>query len=111
MLDVSRNTVRRYLRSEGLQRYERGSMLLTSNLTFGSWDTAFAGDGVLTVAMLIASRTTRSSSASTARASDPRTSARRACSLLQQKSPSLDSAARDAEKPTADSINVTKGSE
>ena len=24
----------------------------TSNLTFGSWDTAFAGDGVLTVAML-----------------------------------------------------------
>ena len=34
------------------QRYERGSMILTSNLTFGSWDTAFAGDGVLTVAML-----------------------------------------------------------
>ena len=34
------------------QRYERGSMILTSNLTFGSWDAAFAGDGVLTVAML-----------------------------------------------------------
>jgi DNA replication protein DnaC len=34
------------------QRYERGSMILTSNLTFGSWDTALAGDGVLTVAML-----------------------------------------------------------
>jgi len=34
------------------QRYERASMILTSNLTFGSWDTAFAGDGVLTVAML-----------------------------------------------------------
>jgi len=34
------------------RRYERGSMILTSNLTFGSWDTAFAGDGVLTVAML-----------------------------------------------------------
>ena len=34
------------------QRYERGSMILTSNLTFGSWDTAFAGDGVLTAAML-----------------------------------------------------------
>jgi DNA replication protein DnaC len=34
------------------QRYERGSMILTPNLTFGSWDTAFAGDGVLTVAML-----------------------------------------------------------
>jgi DNA replication protein DnaC len=33
-------------------RYERGSMILTSNLTFGSWDSAFAGDGVLTVAML-----------------------------------------------------------
>ena len=34
------------------QRYERGSMILTSNLTFGSWDSAFARDGVLTVAML-----------------------------------------------------------
>jgi DNA replication protein DnaC len=32
------------------QRYERGSMILTSNLTFGSWDAA--GDGVLTAAML-----------------------------------------------------------
>jgi DNA replication protein DnaC len=27
-------------------------MILTSNLTFGSWDTAFTGDGVLTVATL-----------------------------------------------------------
>jgi DNA replication protein DnaC len=34
------------------QRYERGSMILTSNLTFGSWDSAFAGDGMLTVAVL-----------------------------------------------------------
>lgn len=34
------------------QRYEKGSMILTSNLTFGSWDSAFAGDGVLTVVML-----------------------------------------------------------
>jgi DNA replication protein DnaC len=34
------------------QRYERGSMILTSNLTFGSWDSAFGGDSVLTVAML-----------------------------------------------------------
>ena len=34
------------------QRYERGSMILTSNLTFGSWDSTFAGDSVLTVAML-----------------------------------------------------------
>jgi DNA replication protein DnaC len=33
------------------RRYERGSMILTSNLTFGSWDAAFAGDGVLTVAV------------------------------------------------------------
>jgi DNA replication protein DnaC len=34
------------------QRYERGSMILTSNLTFGSWDQAFAGESVLTAAML-----------------------------------------------------------
>lgn len=34
------------------QRYERGSMILTSNLMFGGWDSAFAGDGVLTGAML-----------------------------------------------------------
>jgi DNA replication protein DnaC len=34
------------------QRYEHGSMILTSNLTFGSWDSAFAGDTVLTAAML-----------------------------------------------------------
>ena len=27
-------------------------MILTSNLTFGSWDSAFAGDSVLTAAML-----------------------------------------------------------
>ena len=34
------------------KRYERGAMLLTSNLTFGSWDQAFAGETVLTAAML-----------------------------------------------------------
>ncbi len=34
------------------KRYERSSMVLTSNLTFGSWDQAFAGDAVLTAAML-----------------------------------------------------------
>ncbi len=34
------------------KRYERGAMILTSNLTFGSWDHAFAGDAVLTAAML-----------------------------------------------------------
>ena len=34
------------------RRYESGAMMLTSNLTFGSWDSAFAGDSVLTAAML-----------------------------------------------------------
>ena len=34
------------------KRYERGSMVLTSNLTFGCWDQAFAGETVLTAAML-----------------------------------------------------------
>ena len=35
------------------RRYEHGSTILASNLTFGSWDTAFVGVGVLTVAMLV----------------------------------------------------------
>jgi hypothetical protein len=34
------------------KRYEKGAMILTSNLTFGSWDQAFADDPVLTAAML-----------------------------------------------------------
>ena len=34
------------------RRYERGSLILTSNLAFGSWDQAFAADAVLTAAML-----------------------------------------------------------
>jgi DNA replication protein DnaC len=34
------------------KRYEKGSLILTSNLTFGSWDQTFAGDAVLTAAML-----------------------------------------------------------
>lgn len=34
------------------KRYEKGAMILTSNLTFGSWDQAFAGDAVLSAAML-----------------------------------------------------------
>jgi DNA replication protein DnaC len=34
------------------RRYEKGSLILTSNLSFGSWDEAFAGDAVLTAAML-----------------------------------------------------------
>ncbi len=35
-----------------VRRYEKGSLVLTSNLGFGSWDEAFAGDAVLTAAML-----------------------------------------------------------
>ena len=34
------------------RRYEKGSLVLTSNLGFGSWDEAFAGNAVLTAAML-----------------------------------------------------------
>ncbi len=34
------------------RRYERGAIVLTSNLSFGAWDQAFAGDAVLTAAML-----------------------------------------------------------
>lgn len=34
------------------KRYEKGSMILTSNLAFSSWDDAFAGDAGLTAAML-----------------------------------------------------------
>jgi DNA replication protein DnaC len=34
------------------RRYEKGSLILTSNLSFGIWDEAFAGDAVLTAAML-----------------------------------------------------------
>ena len=34
------------------RRYEKGPLILTSNLAFGSWDEAFAGDAVLTAAML-----------------------------------------------------------
>ena len=33
-------------------RYEAGSTVMTSNLGFGSWDQAFAGDRVLTAALL-----------------------------------------------------------
>lgn len=34
------------------KRYEKGAMLLTSNLPFGQWDQAFAGDTTLTAALL-----------------------------------------------------------
>jgi DNA replication protein DnaC len=33
-------------------RYEKGSVIITSNLNFGQWDSAFANDKVLTAAML-----------------------------------------------------------
>ena len=33
-------------------RYEKGSTMMTSKLSFGAWDQAFAGDRVLTAAML-----------------------------------------------------------
>lgn len=34
------------------KRYERGSIILTSNLSFGEWDATFAGNTALTAAML-----------------------------------------------------------
>jgi DNA replication protein DnaC len=33
-------------------RYERGSLIVTSNLPFGQWDTTFAQDATLTVSMV-----------------------------------------------------------
>lgn len=34
------------------KRYEQGSVILTSNLSFGAWDSTFAGNSALTAAML-----------------------------------------------------------
>jgi DNA replication protein DnaC len=34
------------------KRYERGSLIVTSNLPFGQWDQTFADDATLTAAML-----------------------------------------------------------
>jgi len=34
------------------QRYERGSVVITSNLPLAQWDTTFAGDATMTAAML-----------------------------------------------------------
>lgn len=34
------------------RRYEKGSVIVTSNLSFGTWDQTFAGDAVLAAAML-----------------------------------------------------------
>jgi DNA replication protein DnaC len=33
-------------------RYERGAVIITSNLPFAQWDTTFAGDATMTAAML-----------------------------------------------------------
>jgi DNA replication protein DnaC len=33
-------------------RYERGSVIITSNLPLAQWDSAFAGDATMTAAML-----------------------------------------------------------
>ncbi len=34
------------------KRYERGSVVITSNLPLAQWDTTFAGDATMTAAML-----------------------------------------------------------
>ncbi len=34
------------------KRYEKAALLMTSNLSFGQWDQAFANDTTLTAAML-----------------------------------------------------------
>jgi DNA replication protein DnaC len=34
------------------KRYEKGSLIVTSNLPFGQWDQTFAEDATLTAAML-----------------------------------------------------------
>ncbi len=91
------------------QRYERSSMILTSNLTFGSWDTAFAGDSVLIVAMLDRILPTRSSS-STARASDSRKNVRPGCSLLRARSRSIKTEWRPRDQDAMNSCNTLKNS-
>lgn len=52
------------------KRYERGSMVLTSNLPFTQWAGAFADDQTLTAAMMTVCCTTRTSCRSRARATD-----------------------------------------
>ena len=60
------------------KRYERGSMVLTSNLPFTQWAGAFADDQTMTAAMLDRLCTTRTSCRSPARAIGSRTNAGRA---------------------------------
>ena len=57
------------------KRYEKGSMILTSNLAFGSWDEAFAGDRCSPPPCLTASCTMPLSCRSPAKATGSRTSA------------------------------------
>ena len=71
------------------QHYERGSMILTSNLTFGSWDSTFAGDSVPTAAMLdrvLHHSTIVSINGESFTLKDKR---RAECSVLLRKSPSI----------------------
>ena len=70
------------------QRYEQGSMILTSNLTFGSWDSAFPATPCSLRRCSIASSTTRPSSTSTARASGLRINAKPEYSALRPRAPS-----------------------
>jgi DNA replication protein DnaC len=50
-LPLSRNQANLFFQVVA-ERYERGSMILTSNLNFGQWDETFAGNTPLTAAML-----------------------------------------------------------
>lgn len=50
-LPLSREQAHRFFQIVAA-RYERGSTIMTSNLSFSTWDQAFAGDRVLTAAML-----------------------------------------------------------
>ncbi len=50
-LPLSRDQAHRFFQIIAA-RYERGSTIMTSNLSFSTWDQGFAGDRVLTAAML-----------------------------------------------------------
>jgi DNA replication protein DnaC len=56
--------------------YERGSTIMTSNLSFSTWDQAFTGDRVLTAALLDRLLHHPRSSRSRAKATGSRTNAR-----------------------------------
>lgn len=50
-LPLSRNQANLFFQVVA-ERYEKGSMILTSNLNFGQWDETFSGNTALTAAML-----------------------------------------------------------